>query len=274
MEPSNAIELFGGLIGVLESLIRCRTGTISLRIYDISEIKSIRTKIFKCNPDEALDRIELALERLEEIKKLGDKIYSKLIDKPIEDGSIDPETGEPFNNIEVSRGICYEFLKSTEVDLLDLKQSLIRLNERKKNKTPEKKPASKNSHKKTLLYTEYYSHPENLDVLLDGLKKGGFVSKNTNPQHFRKIFSGGEIVTPIQWIGTKEELYYFIMHIHPPKGSSENPKIQPERRNIWNIVCQCFVDANTKDFVASTMKGQHDPTDEKAGHLRKLIKLL
>ncbi len=71
MEPRNAIELFGGLIGVLESLIGCRTGTISLRIYDISEIKSIRTKIFKCNPDEALDRIELALERLEEIKKLG-----------------------------------------------------------------------------------------------------------------------------------------------------------------------------------------------------------
>ena len=269
--------LFGDLNSTLDWLISCRTTGIGSTIFDRSGLKSIREQYYQYPRDEVLFYLDLALKKVKEIHQLGDKIYQNLIDKIIDEGSYDEETGEPWNNTEVSRTNGYLFLNKVETTLTDIKNNLLKEPQfiaTSRNTSKSNPSLRKGVSKKSLLYNKYDTNPENLDDLLSGLKKGGFVKATTNPQHFKRIFSGGDILSPVQWVGTKEELYFFIMRIHPPKDSPESPKIQPERRNIWKIVCQCFVDADGKDFISSTMKGQHAPTDEKVALLQKLTNLL
>jgi hypothetical protein len=277
VEEVNTRVLFGRLIGVLDKLILCGTKSIRETIFEKSNLKSILDQYYQCPREETLFYVNVVMERLKEIRLLGDEIYQKLEDRIIEDGTYDEETGDPWNNIEVSKKNGYVFFNKVETSVTGIKNSLLKEDQYKENKgntNPSNPIQPSRVLKKSMLYTQFDTQPENLDDLLVGLKKGGFVPRTTNPQHFKRIFSGGAILSPIKWIGTKEELYYFIMCIHPPITSGENPKIARERRNIWNIVCECFVNADGNNFVSSTMRSQHPPTEAKAKLLQKLTNLL
>jgi macrodomain Ter protein organizer (MatP/YcbG family) len=59
-------------------------------------------------------------------------------------------------------------------------------------------------------YKQLPTNPDKLTDLWDSLKLNHFISKSTTLLNFKKVFSGGEIKTPIEWTGNISELFYSL----------------------------------------------------------------
>ena len=71
---------------------------------------------------------------------------------------------------------------------------------------------------------------------------------------FKKVFTGGKVTTPIKWIGTPTELYYFIKYIYADKQY-----LKDVNKQQWNITCHCFVDKDGNSFIPAKIKSLKTP---------------
>jgi len=98
-------------------------------------------------------------------------------------------------------------------------------------------------------YKYFNSHNSKLTDLCDSLKKNNLITKETTVINFKKVFSGKEINSPIQWTGNKSEFYYFIYLIYTKYQLVEDLKQQQ-----WKIACNCFVHHNKPPFERDKIK--------------------
>ena len=71
---------------------------------------------------------------------------------------------------------------------------------------------------------------------------------------FKKVFTGSRVTTPIKWIGTPTELYYFIKYIYADKQY-----LKDVNKQQWNITCHCFVDKDGIPFIPAKIKSLKTP---------------
>ena len=71
---------------------------------------------------------------------------------------------------------------------------------------------------------------------------------------FKKVFTGSRVTTPIKWIGTPTELYYFIKYIYADKQY-----LKDVNKQQWNITCHCFVDKDGNPFIPAKIKSLKTP---------------
>jgi hypothetical protein len=118
--------LFAGMSYVLHRLTLCDLKTITGTIWQRSNWAGLRRDIWKGDPEEAIRYIDLTIDKLSQIKALGDKIYQNLTDEVIENKLVDDETGAPYDydNRMESKSICRYFLDSTESELKTIRETI------------------------------------------------------------------------------------------------------------------------------------------------------
>lgn len=262
--------LFARMRGVLEQLERCTTRSISEKgIFEKSEFDSIRLNIYRYDINDAIREIDKVLKQLDKIKLLGEKIYQNLDERPYYvDESYDPETGEVYQNTEVSRYNGQFFLKTVEADLKQIRERLIE--EMPSQVEIDKKSNGDGKMSHSFYYLKNKNNRQALTDVLDALKKGGFVSQDTSLPNFRKVFSGEEVTAPIRWTRTKTDLRYFIQQL----DMSTPPKIRHEAHDKWKITCKCFVNADGNEFDYKKMRSLQDPSQSQMEKLNKIARLL
>ena len=103
-------------------------------------------------------------------------------------------------------------------------------------------------------YKQLNTNPDKLTDLWDSLKLNHFISKSTTLLNFKKVFSGGEIKTPIEWTGNISELFYFIKLIY-----SEHKLVDDLKQKQWEVTCLCFVDTDGNSFDRSKFRSLKRP---------------
>ena len=103
-------------------------------------------------------------------------------------------------------------------------------------------------------YKQLPTNPDKLTDLWDSLKLNHFISKSTTLLNFKKVFSGNDIKTPIEWTGNISELFYFIKLIY-----SEHKLVYDLKQKQWEVTCLCFVDAEGKSFDRSKFRSLKRP---------------
>lgn len=93
-----------------------------------------------------------------------------------------------------------------------------------------------------IFYSFTYIHlsksPDKLNDLFDSLKKFELIAEDTTLNHFKRIFSGREIIQPAVWTGSQSEFYYFIWLIY-----KEYKLVGDLKQQQWKVACRCFVPA-------------------------------
>jgi hypothetical protein len=97
--------------------------------------------------------------------------------------------------------------------------------------------------------------------ILNVLKSGGLISKQTTPPNFRKIFSGNEVSNKIEWIGTISSLHIFV---------SEIWKLQGNGKGKWKTALNCFTHA--KGLTEKKLQNNKDVKPEDKVTVKKAIK--
>lgn len=115
-----------------------------------------------------------------------------------------------------------------------------------------------------------YGSRSNLNNVLEHLKDGGFIEKNTSFNIFKNAFnpiSNKEIETPIEWKGNIDELYYFISNLTKKKV------INNERKNYnKHIIYSRAVFTKNGEQVTKNITGNHD-TPKRKQELDNIISL-
>lgn len=104
---------------------------------------------------------------------------------------------------------------------------------------------------------EYVHLATNSDAIVDlynAMKKGGLIEQSTGVHNFKRVLSGKEVVTPIVWTGTMEELVYFIKQVHQKKK-----KVKNVGRRHWEITHHCFIRPNGSRFDKAKFRTQKTP---------------
>jgi hypothetical protein len=102
---------------------------------------------------------------------------------------------------------------------------------------------------KSFTYIDYYKNSDKLTDLCDSLKKSGFIHKDTTTVHFKKVFSGKEINTPIIWTGNPTEFSYFIKLIH-----NIHELVLYLKQDQWKVATECFIRDDGSKFKNSVRK--------------------
>ena len=118
-------------------------------------------------------------------------------------------------------------------------------------------------------YKQLNTNPDKLIDLWDSLKLNHFISKSTTQLNFKKVFSGGEIKTPIEWTGNISELFYFIKLLH-----NDLKLVEYLKQQNWEVTCLCFIDSNGNPFDRSKFRSQKRPasTGDKIDKIVELLK--
>ncbi len=83
------------------------------------------------------------------------------------------------------------------------------------------------------------------------------IHADTTFDNFESIFNNQKPSTPIVWIGGIESLCYFIKQIH-----LERKLIKSIPKKIWDVSLNLFVDESGNNFIKSSLKSQHIPTNQ------------
>jgi hypothetical protein len=85
-------------------------------------------------------------------------------------------------------------------------------------------------------------------------EKNHFISKETDISDFRKIFNNMTPEKPILWIGTMEELAYFIRLLH-----NDYQLIDKMTNSIWKVTARLFTGENNLFYDPRKLRGQKTP---------------
>ena len=103
-------------------------------------------------------------------------------------------------------------------------------------------------------YKQFNTNLDKLADLWDSLKLHNLISNHTTLVNFKKVFSGSEVKTPVQWTGNISELFYFIKLIY-----SDHKLVKDLKQKQWEVTCQCFVDADGNPFERSKFRSLKRP---------------
>lgn len=92
-------------------------------------------------------------------------------------------------------------------------------------------------------YTKSGKNTENITNLMDCLKRYGFIASDTSITDFKHVFSGKKVDNPIRWTT------YFGGLLDLFRQLNQNHLIKFDGKNIYRIVCACFVDKDGTPFV-------------------------
>ena len=141
--------------------------------------------------------------------------------------------------------------------------------EEKPVKSTEKQPKPQDVVLTSFTYKQLATNPDNLTNLHDSLKHKHFIAQNTSLTNFKRVFSGKEVTTPIEWTGNISELYYFIKLIH-----TEHKYVDDLKQKQWEVTCLCFVQEGGESFDRTKFRGQKRPntTGDKLDSIVELLK--
>jgi hypothetical protein len=114
---------------------------------------------------------------------------------------------------------------------------------------------STNTKQHSFRYKKYDTAPLNINKLYKELKSKNFIHPDTRLVNFKKVFSGGEIIKPIIWIGTMTELGYFVKQLHDKLKYVENLKHQK-----WPVAINCFIQGDGTQFERTPLRSQVIPS--------------
>lgn len=134
----------------------------------------------------------------------------------------------------------------TEVQTIEIEERPIQKSKSQQSKT--------SSTVQSFRYKQMNTDPDKLTNTWDSLKLNNLISKHTTQNNFKKVFTGGEVKTPIQWTGNISELFYFIKLIYVDKKLVEELK-----QKQWEVTCHCFVDAEGNPFERSKFRSLKRP---------------
>ena len=92
-------------------------------------------------------------------------------------------------------------------------------------------------------YKKYDTAPLKINKLYKELKGKNFIHPDTKLVNFKKVFSGGEIIKPIIWIGNMTELGYFIKQLH-----NELKYVEDLIYQKWLVTINCFISKDETQF--------------------------
>ena len=121
-----------------------------------------------------------------------------------------------------------------------------------KNRTV-KSVKSKKPNQSSFRYKKYDTAPLKINKLYKELKRKNFIHPDTRLVNFRKVFSGGEIVKPIIWIGNITELGYFI------KQLDNLSYVEDLKYEKWPVAVRCFMNQHGTLFNKTKLRSQKKP---------------
>jgi len=102
---------------------------------------------------------------------------------------------------------------------------------------------SKKPNQSSFRYKKYDTAPLKINKLYKELKRKNFIHPDTKLVNFKKVFSGGEIIKPIIWIGNMTELGYFIKQLH-----NELKYVEDLIYQKWLVTINCFISKDETQF--------------------------
>lgn len=104
---------------------------------------------------------------------------------------------------------------------------------------PQKTPTQKALSIGSLSYNWLNNPDTELSKLYQLLKDNKLIHPNTTLEQFKAVFTAKPLqsIQPIDWIGAKNLLAYFLQCIYKTKV--------PTNTNIWSVAKKCFVNANS-----------------------------
>ncbi len=126
-----------------------------------------------------------------------------------------------------------------------------------KDKEP-KKPKTNNNTPLSFKYKDLVTKSPNITDLMNSLISKNLIDQQTELKHFRKVFSGGDIVKKIIWTGSISQLAHFIKHLH-----NVSEKVKDTKQNQWTITINCFVKPDGSLFDREKLRTQKAPVDAK-----------
>ena len=109
-------------------------------------------------------------------------------------------------------------------------------------------------------------YPERITKLFQALLRAEWISSDTKPDMFQRIFSGKNCDVKVKWTGSQAELWYLFKLLFDRKYVS-----WPQGVGQWIIVQSHFVDGKSKIFT--DFNSQHEPK-KVSGVINALAELL
>jgi hypothetical protein len=154
-----------------------------------------------------------------------------------------------------------EFVNERKREILGLKEH---------SKVPAPPPRPPRVEITPLKYKHYAQHHERLKVLLNSLKKEGFVAEDTSVSNFKLIFGHKDIsrdFAKVDWVGGLSSLHFFIDFLMEKELVSVNKKMN------WKIVEKLFV-CKGKPISSNDLNNNKSLGEKKKGQLRKIKEIL
>ena len=281
-------EVFGGMTSTLDKIKSC-TLKSATDIYGKKNLNVIGQHIHNFRPQIALSYIKEALQEINEIKLLGEKVVGNV--KKELSGEFD---GEKMVVIDDEPDVTEEWLKITaklfiddlikksEAELTRLRSIIIErvaslsdgcAPESDEENIPNKNAKAvigKSSKASSERLSFKYSHLNESQGKITGLRKAlieyGLIDPGISLPDFRKVFSSSKIEAPIKWTGDISELAYLIKLIH-----TKYKKV--DRTALWKTADLCFVQPTGEPFGSNKLRWQQRPK-KSAPMLERLAKNL
>ena len=117
-------------------------------------------------------------------------------------------------------------------------------------------------------YKQLVKKGDSLIDLCDNLKSNHFIDEKTSIAHFKRVFSGKEILNPVRWTGNGSEFYFFIYLIY-----TKHKLVKDLKQNQWKVACRCFVKEDGTAFDKDKIKNLKRP-QLTGGLIEKAVELL
>lgn len=238
-------QLFGSLMSLLSRFMKGESKKImdAKTLLRQSKIPLIRLEIQRFPLDETDAYLTKALDRIQQIRQMGDSIFRSLTDEFIENGSQDEETGYPedYDNITDSKANALHFLNSAEHELLLLKEDILQERATSNSVSTIKKVVEVKQ--LSFKYNFLNQRPADIANLYKGLIKSDLLQADSALIDFKKVFSGEKVTAPIRWNGSQSDLFHFIKQIH-----NVNKAVEPRTNDIWKITTHCFLNEEGKKY--------------------------
>ena len=119
---------------------------------------------------------------------------------------------------------------------------------------------------KSFIYSDFDKSPDSINALYRDLDKNKLIDrKETGLSDFKKVFSNVEITNKVTWIGTVEELVYFI------KTLCISKKIDFPKQTHWKITRICFELLDGRDLNTIDLRVQQLPTLQRRKEIEKSV---
>jgi hypothetical protein len=213
------------------------------------------------------DSIENLLSILENCEIQNKSIYlisqlkllkKRILDtKRLDNNLLRFEQNKYVVNLKEYLELEYQFIK----DLNDLKTPFLIHSPSKNKSILEMFTNSSNSLRSTDQLPNAYSlkkylyNISKIKQLWTSLKESKLISDSIMLKDFRKIFKNERLDNPIVWMGTLEELKYFVKLLH-----SDYELIDNLDKDIWKVTASIFVDKDNHNYDWQKFRGQKDPS--------------